>query len=219
MPQPQKPHPGEPQYSFLAGFLSYLVPGLGQIVQGRIGKGILFFVCLYGLFFYGMYLGSWSNVYLASAPEEPGSRMPPVVTNVWNRLPFAGQFWIGVAAWPAIWQYNTYDPAKETDVAPKDEPAGGLGRLLAGLRTFERAPYENKAQADRAPRIDEAPANWPHKTLNELQIEGDKTWDLGWVFTVIAGVLNVLVIYDAFAGPAFGDAEPSKNPAPLEAAA
>ena len=32
---------------------------------------------------------------------------------------------------------------------------------------------------------------------------GDKTWDLAWVYTVIAGVLNVMVIYDAFAGPAF----------------
>jgi len=39
--------------------------------------------------------------------------------------------------------------------------------------------------------------------LNELQTNGDKTWDLGWVFTVVAGVLNILVIYDAFAGPAF----------------
>ena len=40
--------------------------------------------------------------------------------------------------------------------------------------------------------------------LNELQRDGNKRWDLGWVYTVIAGVLNVLVIYDALAGPAFG---------------
>jgi hypothetical protein len=90
---------------------------------------------------------------------------------------------------------------------------------VANLRTFQRAPYENRALPDRAPRIGEAPVDWPHKTLNELQIDGDKTWDLGWVFTVIAGVLNVLVIYDAFAGPAFGDAEPAKAPATTEAAA
>ena len=36
-----------------------------------------------------------------------------------------------------------------------------------------------------------------------LQRDGDKTWDLAWVYTVIASVLNVMVIYDAFAGPAF----------------
>ena len=41
------------------------------------------------------------------------------------------------------------------------------------------------------------------KTLNELQGETGKRWDLGWVYTVIAGVLNILVIYDAFAGPTY----------------
>ena len=40
--------------------------------------------------------------------------------------------------------------------------------------------------------------------LNTFLTNSDKTPDLGWVYTVIAGVLNILVIYDAFAGPAFG---------------
>ena len=47
--------------------------------------------------------------------------------------------------------------------------------------------------------------------LNDLQRNSDKTWDLAWVYTVIAGVLNILVIYDAFAGPAFVAGE---EPAP-----
>src|SRR5947209_17608647 len=42
----------------LAALLSYLVPGLGQISQGRVGKGVLFFCCIYALFFYGTLLGS-----------------------------------------------------------------------------------------------------------------------------------------------------------------
>jgi hypothetical protein len=40
------------------------------------------------------------------------------------------------------------------------------------------------------------------------------------VYTVIAGVLNVLVIYDALAGPAFGPgaaAEPKDKPAKVPA--
>src|SRR5438046_5927542 len=64
----QAPSPKEPptpvEYAPLAALLSYLVPGLGQVSQGRVGKGVLFFVCVTSLFFYGMYLGSWSNVYL-----------------------------------------------------------------------------------------------------------------------------------------------------------
>src|SRR5271165_7489210 len=61
--------------SVFAAVLSYLVPGLGQIYQGRVAKGLLFMVCLYGLFFYGMYLGSWSNVYL---PDTVELTPPPV---------------------------------------------------------------------------------------------------------------------------------------------
>src|SRR5207244_4170491 len=109
------------QFSFLAAFLSYLFPGLGQIYQGRIAKGVLFFVCIYGLFFYGMYLGSGSrevngepyalhsNVYLPDMADRPGLNpfgLPRTLANLYNRPQFAGQFWIGVAAWPALWQYH-----------------------------------------------------------------------------------------------------------------
>src|SRR5262245_27374230 len=99
MPTPD-PQPPRPAYSVWAGFLSYLVPGLGQMVQGRVGKGLLFLVCLYGLFFYGMHLGQWSNVYLPRSPHQ-GPWVWRQALNVWDRLQFAGQFWIGAAAWPA----------------------------------------------------------------------------------------------------------------------
>ena len=152
----------------LAAFLSYLVPGLGQIYQGRIGKGILFFVCVYTLFFYGMYLGSWSNVYLPDTAKVSNPwGLPPWAANLYNRPHFVGQFWVGIAAWPAIYQYSRYEP---------DDPR-------PPLNGFQRQPSE--------------------KDLDDLQRNGDKTWDLAWVYTVIAGVLNVMVIYDAFAGPAF----------------
>jgi hypothetical protein len=159
----------------LGAVLSYLVPGLGQICQGRVAKGLLFFFCLYALFFYGMALGDWENVYLPdTARNVPQSRIPPLLTNLYNRLPFVGQFWIGIAAWPALYQYCTYD---ENVV----EPATMFG-------DFQRAPKTEEV-------------------INKLQREGNKTWDLGWVYTVIAGVLNILVIYDALAGPAFAEAE------------
>jgi hypothetical protein len=47
--------------------------------------------------------------------------------------------------------------------------------------------------------------------MNELIRNSDKTPDLGWMYTVIAGVLNILVIYDAFAGPAFGALGGARN--------
>src|SRR5205809_693107 len=67
-PAPTAPHAEAPTVALpprvwnpLAAFLTYLVPGLGQISQGRVGKGVLFFVCIYALFFYGTALGSGST--------------------------------------------------------------------------------------------------------------------------------------------------------------
>jgi len=174
-----------------AAILSYLVPGLGQIFQGRVGKGLLFMVSLYGLFFYGMYLGQWSNVFLSdNAVQNPAWKLPKWATNLYNRPHFAGQFWIGVAAWPAIWHYWHDQPNQ--DRGPIDNNAGEF------FKKFEAAPSEAE--------------------LNKFQQNSDKHWDLGWVYTVIAGVLNVLVIYDALAGPAFHSSRESDEKEPRRAA-
>jgi hypothetical protein len=175
MPNPAELAAPPRNYSVGAAFLSYLIPGLGQIYQGRVGKGLLFLGCLYALFFGGMYMGNWKNVYIpdTTVNGRNQTRTPRLIANLYNRLQFVGQFWIGVAAWPAIWQYNS------------DNPVGRLG-------SFDREPSETE--------------------INELQRDSDKTWDLGWVYTVIAGVLNILVIYDAFAGPAFVEPLAARRP-------
>jgi hypothetical protein len=166
-PSPAKANAARPrEWSPLAGLLSYLVPGLGQIYQGRVSKGLLFMVCLLGMFFYGMALGAWKNVFLPDTARQANPwSLPTPAANLYNRPQFIGQFWIGIAAWPAIYQYNTADK----------------GTLFGA---FQRTPADESV-------------------VNDLQRADDKTWDLGWVCTVIAGVLNILVIYDAVAGPAF----------------
>lgn len=165
----------------LAAVLSYLVPGLGQVMQGRVGKGVLFCVSLYALFFYGMALGQWKNVWLPDARTLPpldvaGLKLNGVAKSVGYRPQFAGQFWIGAVAWPAVAQYLVTGPDEADD--------GGAGKkpFLSG---YMKTPSERE--------------------LNDLQRDGNKRWDLGWVYTLIAGVLNLLVIYDALAGPAVRD--------------
>lgn len=159
----------------LAAVLSYLIPGLGQVYQGRVGKGLLFFFGLYLLFFYGMWMGQWRNVWLPDTTELPpvvvlGQQLDGGLKALAYRPQFLGQFWIGIAAWPAVVQYLQFDKNKESG------PVFGK---------FQRTPTEEE--------------------LNERQRNGSKRWDLGWVYTVIAGILNLLVIYDAFAGPMFRD--------------
>ena len=177
----------------LPGLLSFLVPGLGQVYQGRVGKGVLFFVSIYALFFYGMYLGSGTvkagepaktytvsgNVYLPEAPKQsaPFQNLPPLANDLYNRPQYLGQFWVGVAAWPALWQYFNYDK--------NQDPQTALGQ-------FERTPSD--------------------EALNAVHTEGDKLIELGWVYTVIAGVLNIMVIYDALAGPALLARKPELLP-------
>ena len=159
----------------LAGFLSYLIPGMGQVYQGRVGKGLLFFFGLYLLFFYGMWMGQWRNVWMPDVSDMPQleiacNQIKGMPSALWYRPQFMGQFWIGVAAWPAVSQYVNFDRTRN---------AGPI------FGKFERAPTEDE--------------------LNDLQRKASKRWDLGWVYTVIAGVLNLLVIYDALAGPMFRD--------------
>lgn len=158
-PTPQQP-------SITAAVLSYLVPGLGQIVQGRIGKGLLFMVCLLGMFFLGQAMGNWQNVYV---PREEGRgggvHVGPggFASGLITRWHFGGQVWIGVAAWPAILQHFEVS-------------------MPTALRDFQKMPEETD--------------------VNRFLVNSNKSPDLGWVYTVIAGMLNILVIYDAYAGAA-----------------
>ncbi len=166
MSQPTKIDP-------LAGILSYLVPGLGQICQGRIGKGLLFLVILLGMFHLGQAMGSWQNVYMSKPdPAQPGPHVGGL-GSLPARYQYAGQFWIGVAAWPAFAQYMDWPIPLEGEF----------------WKNYQRGPREDHDFIQ----------------INDTIKRSDKTPDLGWVYTVIAGMLNVLVIYDAVAGPAFPD--------------
>lgn len=179
--------PLERPLSPLGGLLSLLVPGFGQIYQGRIAKGILFFACIYLMFFYGFAMGQGKNVFLRKTEhiQNPWN-LNPFFADLYNRPQYAAQFWTGVVAWPALWQYYHSPDGKNND------QGGDVARDKETIfGSFQRAPSE--------------------KELNDLQRNTDKSWDLAWVMTVIAGVLNILVVYDAVAGPAFGHAPPKKE--------
>ena len=218
-------------YSPIAGVLSYLVPGLGQIVQGRIGKGLLFLVCIYTLFFYGLSLGTASvpiegrtyritgNVYLPDMAEPgPNDRVPLVLQNLYNRPQFAGQFWVGVAAWPAIVQYRGYDRRQAEQV---ERDLDGLYDKLTTLEDADPAKIQaklaeidEKEKSQRHPLLGDLMREPGPKAMNAVGNAGDKRLELAWIYTVIAGVLNIMVIYDAVAGAAYlsSDSETEKEP-------
>src|SRR5439155_14030905 len=182
------------------------------------------FVCVYALFFYGMYLGSGTvlldgktyrvstNVYLPDTAERPGGNpfgLPRWLANLYNRPQFAGQFWVGVAAWPAVWQYLNYDERADAHLRAQiqDAHAANNKQLTEELEHELRRGDPLFGHYQRAPS---------EEANNVVQNAGDKLIELGWVYTVIAGVLNIMVIYDALAGPAF---PASREETPVKATA
>lgn len=149
---------------YQAALLAWLVPGLGHFYQGRTAKGWLYAICILGLYFAGFFLGEGKIVYWRwinplNNPEK-------------FCLYYLGQFWVGLAALPALIQGTIHTLWPDT------------GQLLWG---FMAEPSQN--------------------VLNGLQPRLSKLVEIGTIYTTVAGLLNVLAIYDAFEGPAYIEAE------------
>lgn len=169
----------------LAALLAWLVPGLGHWYQGRRAKAVLFFVCVMGLFSWGVFLGGSSEhvpdgrgqlgygraVYFAWRPKD-------------HHLAYLCQIGVGLPALPAlvqahrminhneVWWNGFMAPPRQTHVSP-DEP------------------------------------NFQQPTLDELNYVLSRRFDLATFFTMVAGLLNLLAIFDAWAGPVA--AEPAEE--------
>ncbi len=165
----------------LAAFLAWLVPGLGHLYQGRTAKAVLFFVCLMGTFAYGCYLGS--------GDKQHDVGWARVVYFQWDdddiRYSYFGQVGIGLPALPAMVQAFRARHGKEP-----------LGSFMAPPRpTTPTGPAHGEDLAWKA--LERQP------TLDDLYYQLREYFELGTVYTLIAGLLNILAIYDAWGGPVF----------------
>ena len=79
-----------------AAFLAWLIPGWGHWYQGRKGKAILYASCILGLYLMGMLMGEGKIVYWrwVSPFEKPEKFC----------IYYLGQFWVGLAALPALFR-------------------------------------------------------------------------------------------------------------------
>lgn len=136
----------------LAAFLAWLIPGAGHLYQRRVGKGLLFFICILGAFFIGMVLGDGRVVYASFNRSD-------------YRLPYLCQVGAGLPALPALVQSYRVKHGREP--------------LMGGRMAPPRSGEE----------------------LSQWQSENARNFELGTVYTMIAGLLNVLAIFDAWGGP------------------
>lgn len=177
---------------FLAGILAWLLPGLGHWYQGRKGKAVLFFCCIMPIFVAGCYFGSDKEygaarvVYMLWQNDGggPNQRREGGGMDISeSRLYFIPQACIGLAAVPALIQSNR--------VSGGDEPYWG---------GFMAPPSSNqKVNPGKNP------------TLNQLIARLHRYFDIGTIYTVVAGLMNVLVIFDALRGPLYEEEEGEKQ--------
>jgi len=160
----------------MAGFLAWLLPGLGHYYQRRYSKAIIFFLCIVPTFIVGCALASSSETGIAR--------------NVyWSWRQGDMRFWwlaqapLGLAAipsWTQAWQVNA-------GVQPM------FGKFMAPP---QRIPNDQRGVS---PTIDEIRRKLPH-------------YELGNYLVVIAGLMNLLVIFDAVDGPFAGRRKEPKPP-------
>jgi len=159
---------------YLAALLAWLMPGLGHWYQGRRAKAILFAACIIPIFCIGAWLGSHRDLGLVRTVYfawEPTGWNAPASV---PRPYFLPQACIGIVAIPAILQSRHVE-------------AGGapmLNSLMAPPRD-ERAPHADRSNA----------------TLDDIIEKLQGAYELAILFTVFAGLLNLLAIFDAADGP------------------
>ncbi len=98
-----------------------------------------------------------------------------------RRLPYLCQVWVGLPALPALVQ------------AKRARPLKIFGEEYMAPPQVAASDREGEDELDRI-----------QKRLHHY-------WELGAVYTMIAGLLNVLAIYDAWGGPAYSAPAPAKK--------
>ncbi|MFM7107100.1 MAG: DUF6677 family protein [Planctomycetaceae bacterium] len=182
----------------LAALLSWLAPGLGQLWQGRRRKGLLFMAAVVGTLVAGLWIGGGKVAY---CQWRTGSR----------RIEFLGQAGVGAVAIPAVIQAWSLS-------------ATGRPFLPGGLFVPPLMQHQPVSPAYAARLGRTAPDLSFYRDVRDgtLRSAGDQlsAWylalgrffDIGTLYVTIAGLLNMLVVYDAWAGP-LHESEPAAKDA------
>jgi len=185
----------------LAAVLSWLVPGLGQIYQGRRLKGWLFLLTLLGTWLAGMWLsGGHATYWLWRAGER--------------RWAFFCQAGIGCAALPAVGQALLLHGGGRQPFAASElfAPPLARGQLVSAAYAERIARNDPLIEPDdfrpQPPWRQFRPLP-PPGTLDTRPADQFSVWhqrlgrffDIGTLYTMLAGMLNMLVVYDAWSGP------------------
>ncbi len=180
---------------YRAALLAWLWPGAGHIYQRRYGKAMVFMICVLSTFFIGLGLGRGRVVYASFDRAD-------------FRWQYVCQLGAGAVTFPAVVQaVKTRDGGEPLWVMAERYPEDTLDG-----QPFERIPEEVLADPQRRPERTlkdgfMAPPAGP-KYQDQMDVLGmwhyemKHMFEIGTLYCVVAGLLNMLAIYDAFTGPA-----------------
>lgn len=196
----------------LAAFLAWILPGAGHFYQRRWGKGGLFMICILGTFFMGLWMGQGKVVYASWRHND-------------QRYAYFCQLGVGLPALPALVQAFRMgsDPPRAPlfdgiEAPPLMEEQGvpvdwALEQVAEGKIDKEdfpdlaHQPYPayvsylySPLTRDQSPKLN-ANSGDPYNQTSDWNFRMGPFFELGTVYTLIAGLLNVLAIYDAWGGP------------------
>jgi hypothetical protein len=161
---------------YAAGLLAWLFPGAGHWYQRRYFKAILFAVCIWPILIAGLAMGTYREETPSGGSQIHFAR---TLYCSWRasdrRLYFIPQACIGCVALPAMWQARF----------PGDADGSFCSTAFA------------------PPRISSEYATRPNQPdANEIARRLHSWLDVSTIFTVVAGLLNLLAFFDAVGGPA-----------------
>lgn len=180
---------------YRAALLAWLWPGAGHIYQRRYGKAMVFMICVLSTFFIGLGLGRGRVVYASFDRAD-------------FRWQYICQIGAGAVTFPAVVQaVKTRDGGDPLWVMAERYPEDTIDG-----QPFERIPDDVLADPQRRPERTlkdgfMAPPAGP-KYQDQMDVLGmwhyelKHMFEIGTLYCVVAGLLNMLAIYDAFTGPA-----------------
>ena len=154
---------------YLALVLAWAVPGLGHMLIGQKARGAVFCVSIHALFALGLLIG---GIRVINPPEQA----------IWTYTQF-------LAGWPMIVanrveQASRYELGDRSYPTERPEYKGQLGSL------FEQQTPPNETLEQKQARTIQFIRDHPSFAVHP------KLQDLGSVYCGIAGMLNLLVMFD-----------------------
>ena len=182
-----------------AVFLAWIFPGAGHFYQRRFPKGFLFMIVILSTYFAGLALGEGRVVYASMKKNnvrwqyflQAGVGLPaaPAIVQSMKVKDGGEPFFIMCERYPMGYSEKNPHAGPKKDfhiIGPDEKVAPGTDTYKDGLM----APPEGPLFLNE------------NDVLGQWHFEMKHFFEIGTLFTVVAGLLNLLAIYDAFAGPA-----------------